>query len=515
MSGEMASITSGFITPVILLSALGAYYSVLWYFARQRRLKGFTVPPGPKQAFLTGNLHQLPRSEPWLKFTSWSKVYGPIVYFRVFNKETIILNSAKVVSDLLESRSLVYSDRPTVWMGGELAGRKWSVFHTSFSDPRFRAFRRLLHNGLNPRASKTYRPIQTQETMVLLTGLANSPDKFAAHIRRNAVAVILKVAYGYQVAGIDDLLVKIIEEGFQLSASLGVPGKYWVEFFPFLRFLPDWFPGAGFKRVAKRAGQEMSRVEQIPFEWAKKQIAEGDYVESFTSKHLCLDGGRFAEKDIQEELKWCSAALYVGGGDTTVSALSSFFLLMALYPDVQRRTQSDIDSVVSGRLPTLDDYNSLPYIAAMIKEIIRWAPVAPLGLPHRVMEDDVYEQYLIPKGTSIIANIWAITHDEDIYPDPFVFDPSRHLGEKPQPDPFKYVFGFGRRICPGAHLAEMSLFLNISNILAVFNISKPVDANGQNVEPRIAWTSGGATMHPKPFECHIKPRSNEHLLLLG
>ena len=210
--------------------------------------------------------------------------------------------------------------------------------------------------------------------------------------------------------------------------------------------------------------------------------------------------------------------------------MASFFLLMARYPDVQRRAQADVDNIAPNRLPTLDDYDSLPYIRAMIKEIIRWAPVAPLGLNHAVLEDDVYENYFIPKGTKIIANIWyaaesflrlrfcswlvrrrAITHDEELYPDSFTFDPSRHLGDKPQTDPFKFVFGFGRRICPGnwshvfsrysftyravkgAYLAEMSLFLNICNVLSVFNISKPLDANGVEVEPEEKWTTGITT----------------------
>ena len=87
----------------------------------------------------------------------------------------------------------------------------------------------------------------------------------------------------------------------------------------------------------------------------------------------------------------------------------------------------------------------------------------------------------------------AIIHDEETYPNPFHFDPSRFLGNKPQPDPFKFVFGFGRRTCPGAHLAETTLFLNIANILAVFNISKPLNEEGKEVEPIIEWSNGVAT----------------------
>lgn len=81
---------------------------------------------------------------------------------------------------------------------------------------------------------------------------------------------------------------------------------------------------------------------------------------------------------------------------------------MALYPSVQKRAQEDIDQVVHDRLPTLDDFDSLPYLRAIIKEVSRWGPVAPLALPHRVSQDDIYEGYLIPKGATVIGNVWYV-----------------------------------------------------------------------------------------------------------
>jgi len=78
---------------------------------------------------------------------------------------------------------------------------------------------------------------------------------------------------------------------------------------------------------------------------------------------------------------------------------------MALYPEVQKKAQADIDQIALDRLPTLDDYESLPYIKAIIKEISRWGPATPLGVPHRVTEDDIYENYLIPKGATVFGNI--------------------------------------------------------------------------------------------------------------
>jgi cytochrome P450 len=80
---------------------------------------------------------------------------------------------------------------------------------------------------------------------------------------------------------------------------------------------------------------------------------------------------------------------------------------MAQYPDVQKKAQDEIDHVVgSSRLPGLQDRKNLPFIDAIVQEVLRWHPVAPMGLPHMSSEDDIYEGHLIPKGALILANIW-------------------------------------------------------------------------------------------------------------
>ena len=132
-------------------------------------------------AFRLKSLSYSPRTD---SSCSRNSLLGPIIYFRLFYKKIIVLNSGKVALDILEGRSAIYSDRPMNWMAGEIAGRKRSIFFMSFSDPYFKISRRLLQTGLNTRACKSYRPIQMQETQTLLQNLANSPEDFAAHIRR-------------------------------------------------------------------------------------------------------------------------------------------------------------------------------------------------------------------------------------------------------------------------------------------------------------------------------------------
>ena len=190
--------------------------------------------------------------------------------------------------------------------------------------------------------------------------------------------------------------------------------------------------------------------------------------------------------------------------------MSSFFLAMTVYPEVQRKAREEIDRVIGiHRLPTLADRDSLPYIEAVAKEAFRWHPIAPMGVPHVASRDDVLGEYLIPKGAMMIQNIWWFTHDPEVYPDPMRFNPDRYLVDPPPPSPTNYIFGFGRRICPGRLLAESSVWLIVARSLAALEIKKPLDGNGHEIEPNVEFAAG-VLSHPAPFQASITPRSPQH-----
>lgn len=165
-----------------------------------------------------------------------------------------------------------------------------------------------------------------------------------------------------------------------------------------------------------------------------------------------------------------------------------------MYPDIQKRAQAEVDALVlrERRLPTIADRVYLPYIDAIVQEVFRWAPPAPIGIFHATSEDDEYQGYFIPKNATVIPNIWAMTHDPDMYPDPFTFNPDRFLstqGHERQRDPRQIIFGFGRRSCPGQHLGDASVFIQIATTLATLELSKPLDANGGVIEPEVGFTT--------------------------
>jgi cytochrome P450 len=221
-----------------------------------------------------------------------------------------------------------------------------------------------------------------------------------------------------------------------------------------------------------------------------------------------------AEKD--HDVKWSAFSLYLGGADTTVSAIYSLFLAMTLFPDVQKKAQAEIDVVVGhDRLPSFADRDSLPYTEALVTEVMRWNVVLPTCIPHCATEDDIHDGYYIPKGSLVIPNTWFMLNDPRTYANPSQFNPERFLakvGKEPEMAPRTVCYGFGRRICPGLHLADASIWISTVMSLAVFDISKVVE-NGVEITPDIDPLPGTIS-HPKPFKCSIKPRSAAAIRLI-
>jgi cytochrome P450 len=164
-------------------------------------------------------------------------------------------------------------------------------------------------------------------------------------------------------------------------------------------------------------------------------------------------------------------------------------LAMIAYPETQSRAHAELDAVVGReRLPSFADYPRLPYVRAMVKEILRWRPVGPLAVPHRLTEDDWYEGMFIPKGTICIPNVWHMNRDPEVFGENVEhFDPARHLETDPDAAPGQsdvreeghFSFGFGRRLCVGRHMANNSLFIDIAIMLWATNIERKKDASGE------------------------------------
>lgn len=209
------------------------------------------------------------------------------------------------------------------------------------------------------------------------------------------------------------------------------------------------------------------------------------------------------------------------GSETTSSAVNSALKYLAAYPEAQQKAHEEISRVIGdGRSPTFDDESDLPYIRSIVKEILRLRPVTNLGSPHYTTEDTPYGDYVIPKNT-IVAICQYAAHYDSRYPNPEVFRPERFLNHTlkagayaSHPDPYErdhFSFGAGRRICPGMHLAENSIFVVLAKVLWAFEIRPPMGADGKEEAVDVsdqAYEPGMNTL-PKPFKLRFEPRNKK------
>ncbi|KAJ7095814.1 cytochrome P450 [Mycena belliarum] len=472
----------------------------------QGNLSDLPYPPGPTPRLITGNLHQIPAKQPWVTYTSWQVTYGDIVHVRIFGQHIILVNSVKIASHLFEKRSHIYSDRPSIPML-DLIGWDFNVGLMPYTE-KWRQHRRLFQQCFRRDASKTYRPIQMTKIHDLLRGLLSRPEDFIALYRTVAAAIIMAVVYGYQVEPIDDHFVSLAEKAVDKLSNSAFPGAAAVNALPILRHLPGWLPGCGFQYYAAECRKLTEEMQQVPFEFAKHNPREGTAEQSIVATLLATNvaqGSTYPEKT----MKAVSATAYAAGSDTTVSSLGSFFYAMAVHPEIQKKAQREIDDVIGPtRLPEFEDRPRLPYIEALYRELMRWKPVLPLGVAHATTTDDIYEGHFIPKGATVMSNIWAMTRNESIYPEPERFDPDRYFTAdgKLNDDDTVLAFGFGRRICVGRHTADATVWATIVSVLSTFNIAQAKDAAGNDIDIEPHYTDG-LVSHIKPFQCSITPRS--------
>ncbi|KAJ7928115.1 cytochrome P450 [Mycena leptocephala] len=480
---------------------------LLKFFSKKiwQRSSDLPFPPGPSPRPVIGN--ELPTKLPWLTYTEWGLQYGDLVHASVFGQHIITVNSIKTAFELFEKRSHIYSDRPVIPMV-ELMGWDFTVPLLRLGE-KWRHQRRMFQQHFRRDISRNYRPVQMKKVHALLQGLLSTPQEFRGLIKTEAAAIIMSIVYGYDVQPYNDRFVTISENAVKKIAESFFPGAMAVNTFPILRYLPSWFPGAGFQRFAAECRLLTQEMRGVPFGFAKQNMRDGTDSQSVVAKLLeaCQARNRSEDQAIPE----VAATAYAAGADTTVSALASFFLAMAVHPDIQKKAQSEIDTVIgTRRLPEFEDRPSLPFVEALYREVLRWKPVLPLGIAYAASADDIYNGYFIPKGATVISNIWAMTRNESIYPEPERFNPERFftVDGKLNDDDMVLAFGFGRRICVGRHTADATVWATIVSVLSTFNIAKAKDAAGNEIDIDPTDYSDGAISHPQQFACSIIPRSD-------
>ncbi|PPQ85587.1 hypothetical protein CVT25_000031, partial [Psilocybe cyanescens] len=448
----------GILTTIVVVFAL--------YLRRNnaRSLSHLPLPPGPKGLPLIGNLRDVPTSFAWKTYHKWCKELDTdILYLNVAGTSIVVLDSAEAVLELCEKRSSIYSDRARMPMINELMGWNFNFGFMKYGE-RWRRHRRLMHHNFHPTAALRFRPHSLRAARNMLNRFLDIPNNVIGNLRHMAGETIISIAYGLAVKPKDDLYIRTAEKGVHPLLVAGVPGAFLVDMLPFLKYVPEWMPGAGFQTKAREWKKLARSMVEVPFAAAKRNSADGISPLCVASLSLQkLEGGTTDDAYAEDIIQGVTGTMYSAGSDTTVSAIASCILGLLDKPEVLKKAQQELDSVVKpGHLPDFDDEESLPYITAIAKEALRWRDVLPISIPHLLTVDDEYKGYRLPAGSIVIPalrwrdvlpisiphlltvddeykgyrlpagsivipNAWAMLHDEDVYPDPFDFNPDRFM----------------------------------------------------------------------------------------
>ncbi|KAG1748494.1 cytochrome P450 [Suillus paluster] len=456
-----------------------------------------SLPPGPAPLPLLGNILSINTKEPWLTYTQWHAAYGDLVFVRVLDQEAVVINSQRVAEALLDKRSRIYSDRPYV-ATIEPFGFSINFGFMSYGD-EWRRCRRLFHQTFRPESAVKFLPMQMKRAREMIVNLIDDPQHYHSHFVTFSLSVAMSVVYDYQPNARDDPLVRVVEKSLALGFAVLTQEKaFLLKTFPFLLKLPDWCWGSSIKRDARLSTNRTTEMMEVPFRYAQQHMVDNLSLERLsmvTDNLQRMEKQDQASKPILETaLKKAATTAMAGSYETTTGTLMTFALAMSTYPDVQRRAQAEVDSVIGrDRLPTFEDRASLPYVEAVLRENLRWHPIAPMCIPHATTSDDVYDGYFIPKGATVICNAWGISRDEKRYPDASRFMPERFIdvdGALTDDDPAEYIFGLGRRACPGRYTADASMWSAIVTMLATVNFSSAKDDQGNVIDFTPQFTTG-------------------------
>ncbi|KAJ7899595.1 cytochrome P450 [Mycena olivaceomarginata] len=446
-------------------------------FARSNKHKE-KLPPGPGGLPILGNLLQIPKDRAWLAFSECRKTYGDIIYLNIAGQNA-------VASDLLDRRAGIYSDRAR-----------------NIHNDVWKRMRRGSHEALNNQVAKNYFGFQETESTLLIDQFLKDPNDWDNHLRR------VHVPHSLYSKNPDILRVNRFTERALHAAA---PGAFLVEYFTWMEHLPR------FMSPWRRYAEDWFRADSVLFKKlfsnVKDRVDGGDETSSVAST-LIHDQEKL--NLTSHESAWVAATLYAAGAETTSGQMAWFMMAMILYPEAKKKAQEELDTVVGrNRMPVFQDYEHLPYICALVKEIMHWRGVAPLSVPHRLAQDDYYEGHFLPKDTICIVNVWALNHDPEVYgPDAEDFVPERHLNASGRLN--HHTYGFGRRICVGRHISNNSMFIKIACLLWSFNIAPGKDKDGNIVLPDPTDSiDEGLVVRPAVFPCSITPQNAEVELVIS
>ncbi|KAI7739785.1 hypothetical protein M8C21_033870, partial [Ambrosia artemisiifolia] len=467
-----------------------------------------TRPPGPLGLPFIGNMHQIDNSCLHTSFWKLSKSYGPIVSINIGFIPAIVVSSASLAKEILKTQDLTFCSRPLLhgikkigYNGRDVA---LSPYNKTWKEMR-RIFSVYLFSPKRIQSSRYIREDEVSRAVKKIHGLAllnkNVNLSVISHIVMSTI--VTRVGFGKRYEDGDESkeILRLLHE---LQATIT---NY---------FLSDLWPSSKIASLIDRMMGKFYRLE--------KCFSELDsFYQELIDEHLHPQYSKSNEEDqdlidiliqlkkdqvldpfelTNDHIKAIITDILVAGTDNSAATLVWAMTSLMKNPKEMKKVQEEVRNVVGdkGKVDE-DDLPKLTYMKAVVKEVLRLYPAAPLLIPRETNEDTIIHGYKIKKKTIVYVNALAIGRDPGSWENPEEFSPERFLNSDIgfKGSDFELIpFGAGRRICPGISMGVIEVELFLANLVYLFDWKLPDGMKKEDIDSEVM---PGLTMTNKEDLC--------------
>ncbi|KAK8451261.1 hypothetical protein SEVIR_6G183100v4 [Setaria viridis] len=394
--------------------------------------------------------------------------------------------AARAVPDA--ARALRFSDRSMIWLPS--------------SDPRWKALRGIVATHVfSPRGLAAARGVRERKVRDLVGHLRDRAglEVDVGQAVYGGVLNLVSSAF-FSVDVVDDVgaesargLRELMEAIIKAIAKPNVS-----DLVPFLRPLDL----QGWRRRTAGHYWEIFRIldgiidRRLAEASSSSKVTHGDFLDALLE---LLSAGKVARDNLTTIL----FDVFVAGSDTIAITVEWAMAELLRNPSIMAKVRMELDGVLGDKETVQEpDVASLPYLQAVVKEAMRLHPVAPILLPHQAVEDGVeIGGYMVPKGSTVIFNAWAIMRDPEVWERPEEFVPERFLDEAASVElrakDFEFIpFGAGRRLCPGLPMAERVVPHIVASLLHGFDWRLPEGVSNEQLDLSEKFTTVNVLVVP-------------------
>ncbi|XP_075180963.1 cytochrome P450 2C8-like [Anomaloglossus baeobatrachus] len=474
-----------------------ALYAFMWWCKVRKRM-----PPGPLPLPILGNMLHVGSSNMPGSLIMMSRTYGPVFTLYMFNGPTVILIGFDNVRAALRDRGEVFNRREHsalhqllfkgcgVLLSNGECWRQLHLFAVGF----------LKHADLGNRSMEMCIKDESRHLIEEIRKKGRDPFDPTPLLSKAVANVIYSAVFGdrcdYEDVKFMTFLGLLKEMTQLMSSTWGM--------------LLNHFPNA-FSRIPGPHQKIFTNFEKLR-DFVAESVEEHkasfnpdlprDFIDHFL-KRMAMDTDKSKSHYHFDTLFGSIIDYFIAGTDTTSATLKCGLLYLLKYPYVQSKIHVELDHVIGkNRCPSMEDRVQMPYTDAVVHETQRFADVAPLAISHVASENTTFRRYNIPKDTVIVPVLTSVLRDPRYFKNPRQFDPTNFLndnGSFQQNDAFQ-PFSMGPRRCPGESMAQMMIFLFLTNILQNFNLKSVLAPHDIQIAAELNGTL------PFNYQMYVTPR---------